>query len=87
MFGDDTWAPVDRKGLHAGVLTLPGYLLRFQTDRGRANRMRITMTCEYFVPPAKMEPAPGCQPDGNDLTKRIRAVCRNKNIVGIPRIN
>lgn len=78
-FGDDTWAPVDRKGLHAGVLTLPGYLLRFQTDRGRANRMRITMTCEYFVPPAKMEPAPGCQPDGNDLTKRCNCqYCHEK---------
>jgi len=32
---DDAWKVVDRKGLHAGVTTLPIYLLRFQTNRGR----------------------------------------------------
>jgi hypothetical protein len=69
-WADTTWVEVDRKGLHAGVVTLPAYLLRFQTDRGRANRFRIDFMGEYFVPPAKMEPTPGCSADSADLTQR-----------------
>jgi len=76
---DETWTQVDRKGSHAGVLTLPAYLLRFQTDRGRANRFRITFMCEYFVPPAKLDPAPGCDPAANDLTQRCNCqYCHQK---------
>lgn len=67
---DTTWTEVDLGSMHAGVLSLPGYLLRFQTNRGRANRFRINFLCEYFVPPATLDPAPGCDPLTNDLTQR-----------------
>jgi hypothetical protein len=67
---DDTWQDVDRGPMHAGLLTMPGYLLRFQTNRGRANRWRIVFTNQYFIPPAQLDPAPGCDPNANDLTKK-----------------
>lgn len=66
---DTTWTEVDRKGLHAGVLTLPAYLLRFQTDRARANRFRIDFMCEYFVPPENPSTV-GCDVGAPDLTER-----------------
>ena len=69
-FTDTKWTEVDRKGTHAGVLTLPMYLLRFPTNRARANRFRIDFTCQYFVPPEKLAPAPGCDPTAEDITKR-----------------
>lgn len=69
-FTDPSWTKVDLKGAHAGVLTLPAYLLRFQTNRGRANRFRIDFRCTYFVPPDVMTPAPGCDPNAPDLTQR-----------------
>jgi len=69
-WGDASWTQVDRNGPHAGVVTLPAYLLRFQTDRGRANRFRIDFGCEFFIPPATLSPAPGCDPGAADLTQR-----------------
>jgi len=69
-FTDATWTGIDRGGTHAGVLTLPAYLLRFQTNRSRANRFRIDFTCQYFVPPEKLSPAPGCDPVAEDITQR-----------------
>jgi len=72
----NTWQDVDRGPMHAGVTTLPGYMLRFQTNRGRANRFRIDFECQSFVPPSDVE-APGtggCTADGSDLTKRC--TCR-----------
>ena len=75
-FADATWRPVDRGSpMHSGVLTSPAYLLRFQTNRGRANRFRIDFECESFVPPSQLEtPAQGCTETGNDLTGRC--TCR-----------
>jgi hypothetical protein len=32
------WQAVDRGARHAGVLSMPGYLVKFQSNRGRANR-------------------------------------------------
>lgn len=69
-YADADWEEIDRGGIHAGVLTLPAYLLRFQTDRSRANRFRIDFTCQYFVPPDKLDPAPGCDPAAPDITQR-----------------
>jgi hypothetical protein len=60
---------VQRSGVHAGILTLPAYTLRFQTNRGRANRFRIAFLGQYFVPPSS-DPTPGCSPDAADLTQR-----------------
>jgi hypothetical protein len=78
-FSDATWVEIDRGGLHAGVLTLPVFLLKFQTNRGRANRFRIAFQGEYFVPPANATPQPGCSDTASDLTKRcICQYCHSK---------
>jgi len=72
---DDAWKVVDRKGLHAGVTTLPIYLLRFQTNRGRANRFRAAFQCEYFSPAEIEDPATSdCDAETADLTQRC--TCR-----------
>jgi hypothetical protein len=66
----DTWVEVERGPDHAGVLTLPAYLLRFQTDRGRANRQRIAFECEHFAPPAELPEQAGCSMTTDDLVNR-----------------
>ncbi|MEO7329762.1 MAG: hypothetical protein ABI193_14375 [Minicystis sp.] len=68
----DTWVEIQREDPHAGILTLPAYLLRFQTNRGRANRYRIAFEGQYFEPPSTKDTA--CNKDGDDLTQRC--VCR-----------
>ncbi len=79
-FADTTFRDYDRKDstratqLHAGVLTLPAYLLRFQTNRGRANRFKIDFQCAPFEPPSALESGPGCQTEGTDLMQRC--TCR-----------
>jgi hypothetical protein len=69
----DTWAAYDREDPHSGILTLPAYLLRFQTNRGRANRYRIAFQGQYFQPPSTKDMA--CDKEGDDLVRRC--VCRN----------
>ena len=70
-FDEEDWLPVTTSGLHAGVLTLPGYLLRFQSDRGRANRFYNAFLCQSFQAPPEGLPASSddCH-DEPDLTKR-----------------
>ncbi|MBM4376959.1 MAG: hypothetical protein FJ095_17900 [Deltaproteobacteria bacterium] len=68
----DTWISYEREAPHAGILTLPGYLLRYQTLRGRANRYRIVFRGQYFEPPSSKDT--GCLDVGDDLT--LRCVCR-----------
>jgi len=46
------WREVRLDATHAGVLTSPAYLLRFQTDRARANRFYNAFLCQPFQPPA-----------------------------------
>lgn len=48
----DRWERVQRDDDHAGVLTSTGYLLRFASNRARANRFFTAFRCEPFVPPA-----------------------------------
>lgn len=72
----DTWVAVEREAPHAGVLTLPSFLLRFQTNRGRANRYRIAFLGEYFQPPSTKDV--NCSPESDDLTQRC--VCRNCHV-------
>lgn len=66
-----TWRAALRSGRHAGILTLPGYLLKFQSDRGRANRFYNAFLCQAFQAPPGGLPAAsdGCH-DEPDLTKR-----------------
>ena len=47
----DTWARVEGDDHLAGALTEPGWLLRFQTNRGRANRFFTEFLCGEFIPP------------------------------------
>jgi hypothetical protein len=68
----DTWVSYERETPHAGILTLPAYLLRYQTLRGRANRYRIAFRGQYFEPPTTKDS--GCLDVGDDLTQRC--VCR-----------
>ncbi len=72
-FGDTVFEDVERGPEHAGVLTLPGYLLKFQTGRGRANRFRQAFQCQSFEPPATTEDE-DCSDSANDLTNRC--TCR-----------
>lgn len=48
----DEWHEIELPSQHAGVLTSPGYLMRFQTDRARANRFYDAFLCQPFNPPA-----------------------------------
>ena len=50
-YRDDTWVAVPQEDHHDGVLTAPGWLLRHQTNRGRANRFYGAFLCSEFIPP------------------------------------
>ncbi|HZO12181.1 MAG TPA: hypothetical protein VFB62_02955 [Polyangiaceae bacterium] len=67
-YADKSWVAVERAGVHAGVLTLPAFTLRFQTNRGRANRFRNAFMGQYFEPPAAS--VAGCDAESNDVMKR-----------------
>ena len=70
---DTDWVEEMRSGGHSGILTLAAYTLRFQTNRGRANRMRVAFTGQYFVPPSGDDT--DCDPNSEDLTERC--TCRH----------
>ena len=57
----DTWIRVDAGSHHAGVLTSPAYLLRFQTNRSRANRFHNAFLCDPFEAP------PGALSSGTEV--------------------
>lgn len=59
----------DKDSAHSGILTLPAFSLRFQTNRGRANRIRTVFMGKYFEPPSGAL-QPGCIEDSDDLTER-----------------
>jgi hypothetical protein len=67
----DTWQPVNRDALHAGLLTLPGFLMKFQSNRGRANRFYNAFRCEPFEAPPDGLPASdsSCHDDPNLTTR------------------
>ncbi|HEY8430169.1 MAG TPA: DUF1585 domain-containing protein [Sandaracinaceae bacterium] len=47
----DEWVPIELPEEHAGLLTHPAYLLRFQTNRARASRFYDAFLCQPFQPP------------------------------------
>jgi hypothetical protein len=47
----DTWVNLPTDTHYAGALTEPGWLLRFTTNRGRANRFFTEFLCGEFLPP------------------------------------
>jgi len=68
----NTWVKVKERGyLHSGVLTLPGFLLKFESNRSRANRFYHAFLCQHFQAPAGGLPAADseCHNEPN-LTKR-----------------
>ncbi len=54
---DYEWRQIDLSPEHAGVLTTPAFLLRFQTNRARANRFFEEFLCQPFTPPTGGLPA------------------------------
>ncbi len=50
-FDDKEFTLIDMGGHHAGILTSPAFLLRFQTDRARANRFYTSFLCQPFNAP------------------------------------
>ncbi|MBM4342576.1 MAG: DUF1585 domain-containing protein [Deltaproteobacteria bacterium] len=67
----DTWAPVLLDDGHAGILTHPAFLLRFQTQRARANRFFNVFLCQPFQAPDTGIPVDGISAvQEPDLQKR-----------------
>jgi hypothetical protein len=56
---ETTWKAVELGEEQAGILTAPGFLLRFMTNRARANRFYTYFLCQPFQPPEDGLPAPG----------------------------
>ncbi|MEM7606123.1 MAG: hypothetical protein AAF411_12280 [Myxococcota bacterium] len=78
-FLDETWRPVQRPADHAGVLTTLGYLLRFASNRSRANRFYTAFRCEPFVPPAEGLPEDTSEvPDPNLRERTGCASCHGQ---------
>ncbi len=48
----DNWVTMELPSSHAGLLTHPGFLLRFQTNRARAGRFYESFLCAPFQPPS-----------------------------------
>ena len=66
----DQWVRVTRGGRHSGVLTTPGYLLRFASNRGRAHRFYNAFECSSFIPAGALpSPLEACS-QRQDLTQR-----------------
>lgn len=69
-FNGDTWQTVERQGRHAGVLTMAGFLFKFASNRGRANRFYNAFLCRHFESSEPMPPATDDCHAEEDLTKR-----------------
>jgi hypothetical protein len=66
----NAWVDVTRTGRHAGVLTTPGYLLKYQSNRGRAHRFYNAFECAAFIPSGPLpSPSEACSKH-EDLTQR-----------------
>jgi len=66
----DTWVEIELGPQHAGVLTSIPYLLRFNSNRARANRFFERFLCRPFVPPAGGIPTTGDEVVTLDLQQR-----------------
>jgi len=71
----ENYVPVDLGPTHSGILTSPAFLLRFQTNRSRANRFYTSFMCQPFQPPDAGLPA--VEPDGvPTLDLQVRDGCK-----------
>jgi len=73
-FTDPFWTSYARPAEHSGVLTTVLYLLRFQTDRARANRFYNAFFCAPFQAPQIELPSPS-DPCSNEPNLRKRCGC------------
>lgn len=71
----DTWVPIELPVSHAGVLTSPAYLLRFQTNRARASHFYDAFLCSPMTPPAGGLPV-ASEAEQRELDLQLRAGCR-----------
>lgn len=71
-FQDDGWAQIERENSHSGVLTTVAFLVRFASNRARANRFYTAFYCDPFIPPEDGIPAEEADPPAN---LRERAGC------------
>lgn len=75
-YGDaDTWVEIELPEAHAGILTSPLYLLRFQTNRARANRFYDAFLCQPFQPPTGGLPVAD-EVETRQADLQLRAGCR-----------
>lgn len=65
-----TWQTVQRETRHAGVLTMPAYLLKFASDRGRAHRFYNAFLCQDFESNEPIPPSTDPCHLQSDLTQR-----------------
>jgi hypothetical protein len=64
--GEDDWIEIDLPKGHAGILTSPAWLLRFQTNRGRASQFYSQFLCSSFKAEGTLptaDPAIQAEPD------------------------
>lgn len=64
-FASDTWTQIQRENGHSGVLTTFAFLIRFASNRARANRFYTAFYCAPFVPPEDGIPAEQGDPPAN----------------------
>ncbi len=78
-FRDEEWRRVERGDAHAGVLTTLAYLVRFASNRARANRFYTAFRCEPFVPPAEGLPEDTSETPDPNLRQRVGcATCHSR---------
>jgi len=71
----DTWHAIQLGPEHAGLLTSPAFLLRFQTGRARANRFFNAFMCQPFQPPSGGLPTP-TEESAYELDLQLRDGCK-----------
>lgn len=71
----DEWVEIELPNHHAGVLTSPAYLLRFQTNRARASHFYDAFLCAPFTPPAGGLPV-ASEAEQREMDLQLRAGCR-----------
>ncbi len=76
-YTDTEWRQVERGPNHAGVLTTLSYLLRFASNRARANRFYTAFLCDPFVPSADGLPAEEENPSPNLRERNGCSDCHN----------
>jgi len=74
----ETWVPVEREGAHAGAFTTLGYLVRFASNRARANRFFTAFYCDPFVPQQDGLPPEEASPSPNLRERNGCADCHQE---------